>query len=104
LKQRIGIAPAGFRTPGGFNDGLTDRPDLQSMLQKMGYKWVGSRYPAHALGTVGRPPDRKVISAIVAAQAQAQPFMQWLTKRIVPREIDRNEALKCQTSSRNLVY
>jgi hypothetical protein len=59
---------------------------------------------AHALGTVGRPSDRKVISAIVAAQAQAQPLMQWLTERIVPREIDRNEALKCQTSSSNLVY
>jgi hypothetical protein len=70
LKQRIGIAPAGFRNPGGFNDGLTDRPDLQSMLQKMGYKWVSSKYPAHPLGTVGRPPDRKVILAIVAAQAQ----------------------------------
>ena len=47
LKQRIGIAPAGFRTPGGFNDGLADRPDLQSMLQKMGYTWVSSKYPAH---------------------------------------------------------
>jgi hypothetical protein len=75
LKQRIGIAPAGFRTPGGFNDGLTDRPDLQSMLQKMGYRWVSSKYPAHPLGTVGQPPDRKVIAAIVAAQAQAQPFV-----------------------------
>jgi hypothetical protein len=40
LKRRIGIAPAGFPTPGGFNDGLADRPDLQSMLQKMGYKSV----------------------------------------------------------------
>jgi hypothetical protein len=40
LKRRIGFAPAGFRTPGGFNDGLAERPDLQSMLQKMGYKWV----------------------------------------------------------------
>ena len=61
LEQRIGIAPAGFRTPGGFNDGLTDRPDLQSMLQKMGYTWVSSKYPAHPLGTVGQAPDAKVI-------------------------------------------
>ena len=57
LKQRIGIAPAGFRTPGGFNDGLTDRPDLQSMLQKMGYTWVSSKYPAHPLGN-RRPAAR----------------------------------------------
>ena len=46
FKQRLGLAPAGFRTPGGFNDGLTDRPELQSMLQKMGYNWVSSKYPA----------------------------------------------------------
>ena len=60
LKERIGIAPAGFRTPGGFNDGLADRPDLQSMLLKMGYYWVSSKYPAHPLGeTVGQPADRQ---------------------------------------------
>jgi hypothetical protein len=75
LKQRIGIPPAGFRTPGGFSDGLADRPDLQVMLRKMGYTWVSSKYPAHPIGTAGQPPDRKVISAIVAAQAQAQPFV-----------------------------
>ncbi len=59
LERRIGIAPAGFRTPGGFNDGLTDRPDLQTMLQMMGYTWVSSKYPAHPLGTVGHEPDAK---------------------------------------------
>jgi hypothetical protein len=45
------------------------------MLQKMGYTWVSSKYPAHPLGTVGQPPDREVIGAIVAAQAQSQPFV-----------------------------
>ena len=45
------------------------------MLQKMGYTWVSSKYPAHPLGTVGQPPDHKVFAAIVAAQAQAQPFV-----------------------------
>src|SRR5579883_1320491 len=47
LKQRIGIVPAGFRTPGGFNNGLEDRPDLQALLLKMGYSWASSKYPAH---------------------------------------------------------
>jgi peptidoglycan/xylan/chitin deacetylase (PgdA/CDA1 family) len=75
LEQRIGMVPAGFRTPGGFNDGLTDRPDLQSMLQKMGYTWVSSKYPAHPLGTVGQAPDGTVVSAIARAQSQAQPFV-----------------------------
>jgi peptidoglycan/xylan/chitin deacetylase (PgdA/CDA1 family) len=75
LKQRIGIAPAGFRTPGGFNNGLADRPDLQSMLIKMGYSWISSKYPAHPIGKPGQPPDDKIIAGIVAAQAQAQPFV-----------------------------
>src|SRR5215831_10920821 len=29
LKSRAGIAPAGFRTPGGFANGLGDRPDVR---------------------------------------------------------------------------
>src|SRR5262249_27364559 len=32
LKSRLGIEPAGFRTPGGFPNGLADRPDLQQTL------------------------------------------------------------------------
>ncbi len=76
LKQRMGIAPAGFRTPGGFSNGLADRPDLQAMLLKMGYSWVSSKYPAHPIApTGGKPPDAKVVAGIIAAQRQAQPFI-----------------------------
>jgi hypothetical protein len=74
LKQRIGISPAGFRTPGGFTDGLADRPDLQALLQKLGYTWVSSKYPAHPMNPAGKPPDPTVLAGIVAAQAHAQPF------------------------------
>ena len=74
LRQRLGIIPAGFRTPGGFSDGLSDRPDLQAMLLKMGYRWVSSKYPAHPLGQPGHPPDPATIAAIARAQEQAQPF------------------------------
>ncbi len=76
LKHRLGIAPAGFRTPGGFNNGLADRPDLQAMLRKIGYSWVSSKYPAHPIAaTAGKPPDEKVMAGILAAQRQAQPFV-----------------------------
>jgi peptidoglycan/xylan/chitin deacetylase (PgdA/CDA1 family) len=75
LKHRLGVAPAGFRTPGGFNDGVADRPDLQAMLRKMGYWWASSKYPAHPLGPVGQAPDRSVLAGIIAAQRQAQPFI-----------------------------
>jgi peptidoglycan/xylan/chitin deacetylase (PgdA/CDA1 family) len=75
LKERAGIAAAGFRTPGGFHDGLTDRPELQALLLKLGYTWVSSKYPAHPIGPAGRPPGPSVLDGIVAAQALAQPFV-----------------------------
>jgi len=75
LKARIGVTPNGFRTPGGYNNGLADRPDLQALLLKLGYTWVSSQYPAHPMGTAGQPPDRKVMAGIVSAQEQAQPFV-----------------------------
>jgi peptidoglycan/xylan/chitin deacetylase (PgdA/CDA1 family) len=76
LKERIGIAPAGFRTPGGFSNGLSDRPDVQAMLLKLGYSWVSSKYPAHPIApTGGRLPDTNVMAGIIAAQEHAQPFV-----------------------------
>jgi peptidoglycan/xylan/chitin deacetylase (PgdA/CDA1 family) len=75
LKTRIGIDPAGFRTPGGFANGLEDRPDLRRLLQDLGFTWVSSKYPAHPVGEVGREPGREVLEAIVKAQAAAQPFV-----------------------------
>lgn len=75
LKARVGVDPAGFRTPGGFNNGLTDRPDVQAMLHDLGFDWVSSRYPAHLIGDPGKQPDAKVYDSIVQAQKLAQPFV-----------------------------
>src|SRR5437016_3315014 len=50
LKTRVGVEPAGFRTPGGFYNGLADRPDVQALLREQGYDWVSSKYPAHKIG------------------------------------------------------
>jgi peptidoglycan/xylan/chitin deacetylase (PgdA/CDA1 family) len=67
LKARIGVEPVGFRTPGGFADGLSDRPDVREMLRASGFAWVSSKYPAHPTGEAD-------LDAIVKAQAEAQPF------------------------------
>lgn len=75
LKARLGIDPAGFRTPGGFHNGLDDRPDVQQMLRDLGFPWVSSKYPAHAMSQPGQPPDQAVFDSIVKAQAQAQPYV-----------------------------
>src|SRR5262245_43104606 len=75
LKTRIGIDAAGFRTPGGFADGLADRPDVQQMLRDLGFAWVSSKYPAHPMGEPGKEPGRDVFEALVTAQAAAQPLV-----------------------------
>lgn len=74
MKQRLGIDPAGFRAPGGFADGIADRPDIQRMLQGQGYSWVSTKYPGHPMGEPGLPPPEELLRGIDAAQAAAQPF------------------------------
>ncbi len=74
LKARLGIDPAGFRTPGGFSNGLEDRPDVQAMLLGLGYRWVSSKYPAHPVGSAGEDPPESVLREITKSQEIAQPF------------------------------
>ncbi len=75
MQQRLGIPPAGFRTPGGFVEGLSGRPDVQQMLLRCGFKWVSCRYPAHPVGERPGIPTPDVFDAIVRAQHDAQPFV-----------------------------
>lgn len=74
LKTRIGVDPAGFRTPGGFANGLADRPDVRKWLLDLGFTWVSSKYPAHPNSKPQEEPGEDVLKAIVAAQEKAQPF------------------------------
>jgi peptidoglycan/xylan/chitin deacetylase (PgdA/CDA1 family) len=75
LKTRIGVDPAGFRTPGGFHNGLDDCADVQALLRELGYAWVSSKYPAHEMGKPGEKPTKKVFDSIVASQRHAQPYV-----------------------------
>ena len=74
LRARLGRDAVGFRTPGGFHNGLRDRPDLQRLLLDLGFRWVSSLYPAHANSAPGREPAAAVFDSIVRAQRAAQPF------------------------------
>ena len=75
MKTRAGIAPNGFRTPGGFANGLDGRVDIQHMLLDLGFKWVSSKYPAHATGKPKEEPSAEVYADIVRAQSSAQPYV-----------------------------
>jgi peptidoglycan/xylan/chitin deacetylase (PgdA/CDA1 family) len=74
LRDRCGIEVNGFRTPGGFNNGLADRVDLQELLLDLGFKWVSSKYPAHATVKPGKRPGADIFASIIKAQEDAQPF------------------------------
>jgi hypothetical protein len=75
MKTRIGIDPSGFRTPGGFPDGIRKRPDVRAMLRQEGFAWISSLYPSHKNSGPGEAPDAVVRDDIVAAQTKAQPFV-----------------------------
>jgi hypothetical protein len=74
MKTRLGIEPAGFRTPGGFASGLVGRSDIQQMLLDQGFTWVSSKYPAHPVGKPHEEPTSEILDGIVKAQAKAQVF------------------------------
>ena len=75
MRTRLGFGPDGFRTPGGFADGLNGRADVQQMMLELGFKWVSCKYPAHAYGEVGKEPTPDVFENVVKAQQAAQPFV-----------------------------
>jgi peptidoglycan/xylan/chitin deacetylase (PgdA/CDA1 family) len=75
MRTRLGFTPDGFRTPGGFADGLAGREDVQKMLLDLGFKWVSCKYPAHPYGNPGEAATTEVLNGIVKAQAVSQPFV-----------------------------
>lgn len=75
MQARLGIKPAGFRTPGGFSNGLRDHAAVRSMLKEVGFNWISGLYPTHPNGDPMQEPSALVLDGIVAAQKHAQPFV-----------------------------
>jgi peptidoglycan/xylan/chitin deacetylase (PgdA/CDA1 family) len=74
MRERAGLVPEGFRTPGGFYNGLDDRPDLQEMLRELGFKWVSSKYPFMSEGKPHEEPEPEFYAKITDAYAHSQPY------------------------------
>ncbi|MGE0758787.1 MAG: polysaccharide deacetylase family protein [Pirellulaceae bacterium] len=75
LDQRCGIRANGFRTPGGFADGIAGRADLQRLLLELGFRWCSSKYPPPQMGSPRTQPTDAILDGIVRTQAAAQPFV-----------------------------
>lgn len=74
MQSRLGIQPQGFRTPGGFHDGLRNHPEVRSLLKELGYRWSSSLYPAHPNTDPHQEPTDSILDAIASAQQASQPF------------------------------
>jgi len=75
MQQRLGIEPDGFRTPGGSNNALNKRIDLQKMLLAEGFQWVSSGYPRHEYGKPKEKPTPEIYQSILEAHLSAQPYV-----------------------------
>ncbi len=74
LKTRIGVDAAGFRTPGGFPNGLEDVPHVRKMLLDQGFTWASSKYPKHTPAKLETEPDEAMFESIVKGVEAGQPF------------------------------
>jgi peptidoglycan/xylan/chitin deacetylase (PgdA/CDA1 family) len=84
MQERLGIKPSGFRSPGGFPDGLNGYPEVQQLLLEQGFSWGSVKYAAHATGVPGysplftpqreQEPAKEVYESILKAQEESQPF------------------------------
>jgi peptidoglycan/xylan/chitin deacetylase (PgdA/CDA1 family) len=73
IKARLETTPAGFRSPGGFTNGLLDRADVQKLLLAEGFDWVSSQYPGVKEVQANARPTAKVLEAIARSQESCQP-------------------------------
>jgi hypothetical protein len=74
MKSRLGVEAAGFRTPGGFADGLSTVPEVRTLLRDLGFRWVSSKYPGSPIPKQGAQPDEEFFRHLLKAQETAQPF------------------------------
>jgi peptidoglycan/xylan/chitin deacetylase (PgdA/CDA1 family) len=74
LDRKLGVRPAGFRTPGGFGDGLRDEPDVQDMLFAQGFAYASSHYhcPIEAAGRAFEWDN--LVRAVAWSVQRLQPY------------------------------
>src|SRR5262249_42905257 len=75
IAARLKTKTRGFRSPGGFGPGLTERPDVQKQLQELGFTWVSTQYVGFKGMESGSSPGPQTFEDIVRAQAFSQPHV-----------------------------
>jgi peptidoglycan/xylan/chitin deacetylase (PgdA/CDA1 family) len=83
IRARLGVEPAGFRSPGGFPQGLDGYEQVQRVLLGEGFPWASTKYVGQKTGIppydpkggpeLEREPARDAFDSILESQAPSQP-------------------------------
>jgi peptidoglycan/xylan/chitin deacetylase (PgdA/CDA1 family) len=73
MHQCLGVEPAGFRTPGGFETGLHDVPAVQTLLRDEGFTYASSHYE-FKIEKQRNPPSPALDAAARASVDTLQPY------------------------------
>ncbi len=79
MRSRLGVAPKGLRSPGGFTNGLQDAPAVQALLQDEGFWWVSTHYNdtiqrSAALDRVCPLDQDLLVQAFTDSETALQPY------------------------------
>ena len=73
ITEKLGVAPTGFRTPGGFNNGLDDVPAVQDVLRAEGMEYASARFYFPVDPQRKRPPADVLNQAMETSIGTLQP-------------------------------
>ncbi len=74
IEEKLGEKPQGFRTPGGFEGGLDDVPDVQDVLRYEGFRFASANYHYPVDPTVRHQPTATLEAAFHASLNTLQPY------------------------------
>ena len=74
IEEKLGEKPQGFRTPGGFDGGLSDVPEVQDVLKDEGFRFASANYHYPVDRLVRHQPTEVLEAAFRASLVKLQPY------------------------------
>ena len=74
IEEKLGVKAQGFRTPGGFEGGLDDVPDVQDVLKDEGFRFASANYHYPVDRLVRHQPTEVLEGAFRASLDKLQPY------------------------------
>ena len=74
MREVLGVNPVGFRTPGGFVDGLHSVPAVQELLKDEGFGYASSHFRFPVDPTRKRPQQERLETAMCESLDSLQPY------------------------------